>query len=72
MHCLIFICLCGAPQYISYGVMDKKSLRNRLRIIGFKFGEVETARQAPSAVKAEKNEGLDKAAALYFRELTLD
>lgn len=46
----------------------KNSLRNNLRNIGSKFVKVETARQATSAIEAENNEGLDKAAALCCKE----
>lgn len=49
--------------------MDKNSLRNHLRNIGFEFGEVERATQATSAIEPKNNEGLDKAAAVRCKEL---
>lgn len=72
MPCSIFIYSCSAPQYVSYSVMNKNSLRSHLRITGFESGEVETARQATPAINAENNKGLGKAAALCCKELTLD
>ena len=68
MRCSILY-LCTALQCIFHSVIDKNSLRNHLKISGSKFGKAEATREATSAIEAENNEGLEKAAALCGKEL---